>query len=78
MAGNVAEWATEPGTTNRFVLGGHYSAKADELGAASKLVENKDWNLNYPNEPKSIWWFVDAEWTGIRLVCEPAAGFKAP
>jgi formylglycine-generating enzyme required for sulfatase activity/polyisoprenoid-binding protein YceI len=78
MAGNVAEWAVTPGSTNRFVLGGHYKGTYDQLGAACRLDEHFDWNLNYPNEPKSIWWFVDAEWTGIRLVCEPASGFKAP
>lgn len=78
MAGNVAEWAVTPGSTNRFVLGGHYRCTYDQLGGVSRLDENFDWNLNYPNEPKSIWWFVDAEWTGIRLVCEPASGFKAP
>ena len=78
MAGNVAEWAVEPGTTNRFVMGGHYKGTYDQLGAVCRLDENSEWNLNYPNEPKSIWWFVDAEWTGIRLVCEPASGFKAP
>ncbi len=78
MSGNVAEWAVDPKATNRFVLGGHYQAEASALGAASRLDETADWNLNYPNDPKSIWWFVDAEWTGIRLVCEPASGFKAP
>ena len=78
MAGNVAEWATTPGSTNRFVLGGHYKSPHNELGGTFRADETAEWNLNYPNEPKSIWWFVDAEWTGIRLVCEPAAGFKAP
>lgn len=75
MAGNVAEWIAGQ---DRAVLGGHYRSAFNELGAVSRLVETPEWNLNYPNDPKSIWWFVDAEWTGIRLVCEPAAGFKAP
>lgn len=75
MAGNVAEWVSGD---ERVVMGGHYKSAYNELGVVSRLVETPEWNLNYPNDPKSIWWFVDAEWTGIRLICEPAAGFKAP
>jgi polyisoprenoid-binding protein YceI len=77
MAGNVAEWVVTPGE-QRVIRGGHYSSTFDQLGGAGRLVESREWNINYPNEPKSIWWFVDAEWVGIRLVCEPAGGFKAP
>jgi polyisoprenoid-binding protein YceI len=77
MAGNVCEWVTGAGE-ERVVLGGHYSSPFKQLGAVGRLVEDRSWNINYPNEPKSIWWFVDAEWVGMRLVCEPRAGFKAP
>ena len=36
--------------------------------AVGREVETEDWNMNYPNEPKSIWWFVDAGWAGMRVV----------
>ncbi len=69
--GNFAEWVTDSGD-QRVVRGGHYKSPLAELGVNGRLIEDQDvWNMNYPNEPKSIWWFVDATWVGFRLVCEP-------
>lgn len=69
MAGNVAEWVTDTGE-ERVALGGHFDAPLAELGLG-RYVENQDeWNRDYPNEPKSIWWFVNARWVGFRVVCE--------
>ncbi len=77
MAGNVCEWVTGTGE-ERVVLGGNYTSTRKQLGYVCRLVEVPAWNMNYPNEPKSIWWFVDAEWTGLRLVCVPTPDFKTP
>lgn len=71
VAGNLIEWVTDTGK-DRVVRGGHFKDTVDLLGAAGRLIEDMDvWNMNYPNEPKSIWWFVDAKWVGFRVVCDP-------
>ena len=76
MLGNVAEWVTDTGE-QRLALGGHYRTPADQTSAVSESVEDESWNENYPNEPKSIWWFVDAPYVGFRLVCEPGPAAPA-
>ena len=39
-----------------------------------RYVEDQaEWNRDYPNEPKSIWWYVNARWVGFRVVCEADA-----
>jgi len=70
MAGNAAEWVTDTGS-DRVIRGGHYESKLDQLGGVGREIENDDdWNMNYPGDPKSIWWFVDAKWVGFRVVCD--------
>jgi len=68
MAGNVCEWVVETGD-ERVARGGHYRSKLDKLGVG-RHVEGPYWNRDYPNEPKSIWWFINARWVGFRIVCE--------
>lgn len=71
MLGNVAEWVTD--TDERFVVrGGHFRTPASELTAVHEEVEDQSiWNKNYPQNPKSKWGYVDADFTGFRLLCEP-------
>ena len=68
MAGNVCEWIMTPGQ-ERIARGGHFLSKCDELGRGRHIEDIDNWNMNYPNEPKSIWWYVDARWVGFRVVC---------
>lgn len=71
MAGNVAEWVTDTGD-ERVVRGGHYLSPLEEIGLPGRLVEDQAvWNLSLFGYPMSKWWYVDAPWTGFRLVCEP-------
>ena len=71
VMGNIAEWVTDTGEV-RVVRGGHFKSPREELGAAGRIVEAPDeWNPDYPSCPKSLWWFIDADWVGFRLVCEP-------
>jgi formylglycine-generating enzyme required for sulfatase activity len=70
LAGNVCEWVTDTGD-QRVARGGHFQSPLDELGAGRHVEDMEIWNMNYPNYPKSIWWFVDARWVGFRVVCEP-------
>jgi len=70
MAGNAAEWVTDTGK-DRVIRGGHFLAKLDQLGGPGREVQDDEvWNMNYPGDPRSIWWFVDAMWVGFRVVCE--------
>ena len=69
LAGNVCEWVTDTGD-ERVARGGHYDGPLEELGVG-RHVETPDWNRDYPNEPKSVWWFVNAPWVGFRVVAEP-------
>ena len=70
MAGNAAEWVTDTGD-DHVVRGGHFESPADELGVGRAIEDPDAWNLDYPNDPKSIWWYVNARWVGFRVVCEP-------
>ena len=71
MLGNVAEWVIETGDA-RVVRGGHFKMSAEELVGAYREVENQNtWNKDYPQDPKSKWWYVNADYVGFRVVCEP-------
>jgi formylglycine-generating enzyme required for sulfatase activity len=72
MAGNVCEWVTETGE-DRVARGGHFDGKRELLGVGRHLEDPDEWNRDYPNEPKSIWWFVNARWVGFRVVCEASS-----
>jgi hypothetical protein len=68
MEGNICEWVTDTGE-ERVARGGHFDSDLKDLGVG-RHVEGPYWNRDYPNEPKSIWWFVNARWVGFRLVCD--------
>jgi formylglycine-generating enzyme required for sulfatase activity/polyisoprenoid-binding protein YceI len=69
MAGNVAEWVTDTGEEH-VVRGGHFESPLSELGVGRTVEDMDVWNRDYPNEPKSQWWYVNARWVGFRVVCE--------
>lgn len=80
MAGNVCEWVI-PKDGQRVVRGGHFDGEFAEWGGALKyqgcgrFVENlKAWNASWP---VANWFnrcsYTDADWVGIRLVCEAAS-----
>lgn len=68
MAGNVCEWVSGSGK-DRIARGGHFESDLDQLGVG-RHIEGPYWNRDYPNEPKSIWWFINARWVGFRVVAE--------
>lgn len=73
MLGNVAEWVTDTGEAN-VVRGGSFRTPAAELVGRHREVEDQSiWNKNYPQTPKSQWGYVDADYPGIRLICEPSS-----
>ncbi|MFO1521171.1 MAG: SUMF1/EgtB/PvdO family nonheme iron enzyme [Kiritimatiellia bacterium] len=71
VMGNLAEWVTATGG-DHVVRGGHFKSPRAELGQAGRLLEEDgSWDVEYAGAIKSLWWFVDANWVGFRLVCEP-------
>ena len=69
MLGNAAEWVDGD---EHVVRGGHFKLSSDELTGDHREVEDQDiWNKDYPQEPKSKWWYVNADYVGFRVVCEP-------
>ncbi|MCC6681591.1 MAG: SUMF1/EgtB/PvdO family nonheme iron enzyme [Phycisphaeraceae bacterium] len=69
MAGNVAEWVTDAGD-QQVVRGGHFESPAGDLVVGRIVEDQEEWNRDYPNDPKSQWWYVNARWVGFRLVCD--------
>ncbi len=69
MAGNVAEWVTDTGD-EQVVRGGHFESPAGDLVVGRIIEDQEEWNRDYPNDPKSQWWYVNARWVGFRLVCD--------
>lgn len=56
---------------NRYptvVRGGHWDADAPLLRSAARLASTKDWKVQDPQIPKSLWYFTDAPWLGFRIV----------
>ena len=78
MFGSVAEWVTGTGE-DRVIVGGSFLTPPEETTEDWKMIEDQEvWNENYPNLPKSIYWYSDVYYTGIRLVCEPASVVANP
>ncbi len=72
LYGNVGEWCLTGGTPEKpegVLMGGGYESPAVELNCESNQPYDIMWNDSDPQFPKSIWWFADAAYVGIRLVC---------
>ena len=71
LLGNAAEWVTDAGDTPAVVGGGFRSYPRELNGAAEEQEDQSVWNENDPSQPKSMWWFIDADYVGFRVVCVP-------
>jgi formylglycine-generating enzyme required for sulfatase activity len=63
--------------------GGHWDADPDQLRSAARLASNKEWSVQDPQRPQSIWWHTDATFIGFRIVRpldeqENLRGVKSP
>jgi len=73
MFGNAAEWVTGTGE-DEVVVGGSFQTPAEEITLEWRSVASLDvWSANYPQFPKSRFWYSDFYCAGIRLICEPAS-----
>ena len=71
MLGNASEWVVETGD-DQVVRGGHFKLSAEELTGSHRETEDQNvWNRDYPQDPKSKWWYVNADYVGFRVVCDP-------
>jgi formylglycine-generating enzyme required for sulfatase activity len=50
------------------VRGGSWIDGAELLRSAARRGSNKDWKMQDPQYPQSIWYFTDAEFLGFRVV----------
>lgn len=63
--------------------GGSWDDDAEKLRSAARLSSDKEWSVQDPQRPQSIWWHTDARFVGFRVVRplnEQAnlKGFKSP
>jgi formylglycine-generating enzyme required for sulfatase activity len=52
----------------RVVRGGSWDDEAANLRSAARRESKKDWSMQDPQIPQSIWWHTDATFVGFRLV----------
>jgi formylglycine-generating enzyme required for sulfatase activity len=72
LHGNVSEWALRPDGV-AVQCGGSFRDPAGKIGADARREAVPAWNASDPQMPKSVWWLADANFVGMRLVCDPAA-----
>ena len=69
LLGNVGEWAVAADGTG-VVMGGSFNDEASKVGCSSRLANTPEWNDSDPQFPKSQWWLADANFVGLRVVCD--------
>ena len=52
----------------RTVRGGSWDSDAGKCRSASRMGSNKDWKMQDPQIPQSIWYLTDADFVGFRVV----------
>lgn len=52
----------------RVARGGSWYDLAEDARSARRLFSHPNWNAQDPQEPQSLWWLVDAQWLGFRIV----------
>ena len=52
----------------RVVRGGSWDDDPENLRSAARRASNKDWKMQDPQMPQSIWYLTDADFVGFRVV----------
>ncbi len=66
---SVDPWRKAKERYPRIVRGGSwYDDDPSYFRSAARLFSDSNWNLQDPQLPRSLWWLVDAQWVGFRLV----------
>ncbi len=53
---------------SRAVKGGSWQDDPEALRSAARRGSSKDWKMQDPQIPQSIWWLTDAQFLGFRIV----------
>ncbi len=66
-----------------IVRGGSYDDDPEMLRSATRRSSDREWSVQDPQRPQSIWWHTDAHWAGIRVIRpldgeDALAKFKSP
>jgi len=48
--------------------GGSWDDDPDKLRSASRVASSREWSIQDPQRPQSIWWHTDATFVGFRVV----------
>ena len=57
-----------PAEYSYVARGGSWDDDADRLRSAARVSSNREWSVQDPQRPQSIWWHTDATRVGFRLV----------
>lgn len=57
-----------PGNTGHVVRGGSWEDDPDALRSAARRRSSPDWNMQDPQNPKSLWYLTDGGMIGFRIV----------
>ncbi len=65
------------------VRGGSWDDDAEALRSAARRASNKEWSVQDPQRPQSIWWHTDATFVGFRVIRpydpkDPLMSVKSP
>ncbi|MDH3584426.1 MAG: formylglycine-generating enzyme family protein, partial [Phycisphaerae bacterium] len=63
---DAAAWPTK--VYPRIIRGGHWDSDPEDCRSAARLASEKDWKIQDPQLPKSVWYHTEAWWAGFRLV----------
>lgn len=69
MLGNVSEWVMMSDGTGA-VAGGSFQDEAEDVWAGGRVVYDKSWQRNDPQDPKNESWYSDGAHVGFRMVLE--------
>ena len=48
--------------------GGSWNDDPERLRSAARWASHKDWKMQDPQIPQSIWYYTDSQWAGFRIV----------
>jgi formylglycine-generating enzyme required for sulfatase activity len=57
-----------PAEYSYVARGGSWDDDADKLRSATRISSNREWSVQDPQRPQSIWWHTDATRVGFRVV----------
>jgi formylglycine-generating enzyme required for sulfatase activity len=55
-------------TYSQVARGGSWTEEAPALRSAARRASSKDWKLQDPQIPKSVWYYTDAQFVGFRVI----------